>query len=240
MKLSVSYVSIFVMVYHIFFWVLGGAASLQWDFLPDVPQGEEALRRVAWHEKPIGSLIHRYLHGRVKKLNRDVYNPDALEAGTGPGDVEDTIAEENTDPDIQLARRVSRLSATPSHISRSRHYIPEHNTESITPSPSLALQNLSETTLSLNQQTTAVSMSTPPRHPPRWERIFPPWFVKTVRLLSVIVTPVTITLAISLPISVIPPLKALFTDATESGGPDWTGPDGSPPLNFVMETGTSI
>ncbi|PIL26001.1 hypothetical protein GSI_11755 [Ganoderma sinense ZZ0214-1] len=36
-------------------------SSLAWDYLPGVPQGEEAERRVSWKEKPIGHLVARAL-----------------------------------------------------------------------------------------------------------------------------------------------------------------------------------
>ncbi|KAJ3785011.1 auxin efflux carrier [Lentinula aff. detonsa] len=250
-ELGVSFVSIFIMVYHIFFWVFGAAASLQWDFLPDVPQGEEANKRVRWNEKPIGGLVYRLfrLHsqtedgkgrnpteffGRMKRLivnkdksslkksdsldekkcEQDVFPcPDLLEAGAA-----EPYREESIDPDVQLARRVSRVSASapfqPQLLSNSASLIHSHDS--------------SETTLPLVHNT------------PKWERFFPSWFVRTLKSISVIITPVTIALAISLPVSVIQPLKALFTDATASGGPDWTGPDGSPPLNFIMDTATFI
>ena len=55
--MGVSFVSIFIVSYHLVFWVLGAAHSLSWDYLPGVPQGEEAERRCSWKEKPLGSLI---------------------------------------------------------------------------------------------------------------------------------------------------------------------------------------
>ena len=59
--MGISFVGIFIVVYNIFFFVCGLARSLAWDYAPGVPQGEEAERRVLWREKPIGSLVHRYL-----------------------------------------------------------------------------------------------------------------------------------------------------------------------------------
>ncbi|TBU57227.1 auxin efflux carrier [Dichomitus squalens] len=59
--LGVSYVSIFSVTYHTVFWVCGAANSLAWDYLPGVPQGEDAERRVSWKEKPIGRLVARAL-----------------------------------------------------------------------------------------------------------------------------------------------------------------------------------
>ena len=59
--MGVSYVSIFIVAYHIVFWMLGTAHSLSWDYRPGVPQGEAAERRASWKEKPIGSFITRHV-----------------------------------------------------------------------------------------------------------------------------------------------------------------------------------
>ncbi|KAJ3933344.1 MAG: auxin efflux carrier [Lentinula lateritia] len=261
-ELGVSFVSIFIMVYHIFFWVFGAAASLQWDFLPDVPQGEEAMRRVKWNEKPIGGLLYRWLYqqtqeeerrlksaaffGKMKgfignkenlgsksrnsleqeKIEEDISScPEMLEAGTAR-----IQQQKSVDPDVQLARRVSKISPHPAQL-------PQHQSQFNSASASRTQShNCSETTLPLEENLDG----TVTHNTSKWERLFPSWFAKAIKSISVIITPVTITLAISLPVSVIQPLKALFTDATASGGPDWTGPDGSPPLNFIMDTATFV
>ncbi|KAJ3712908.1 auxin efflux carrier [Lentinula raphanica] len=260
-ELAVSFVSIFIMVYHIFFWVFGAAASLQWDYLPNVPQGEDANRRVPWNEKPIGGLVYRLLCSRSpnsdgssrntpRKLfggkknfasgideehksipedeekcdNMDVSPyPNTLEAGTAAAYQQ----EQDVDPDVQLARRVSRLSTS------SRYQPPPVQR------PSQFDSSMVSPIHSHNSSATALPLPDP-EHTSKYARYLPTWLTRTLKSLSVIITPVTIALAISLPVSVIQPLKALFTDATASGGPDWTGPDGSPPLNFVMDTATFV
>ncbi|KAH9920864.1 membrane transport protein-domain-containing protein [Epithele typhae] len=59
--LGVSYVSIFTVCYHVVFWMCGASQSLAWDYLPAVPQGADAERRLSWKERPIGSLVARAL-----------------------------------------------------------------------------------------------------------------------------------------------------------------------------------
>ena len=66
------------------------------------------------------------------------------------------------------------------------------------------------------------------------------WIMRVLRPFSVIISPVTITLIISLPIALIAPLKALFVDISDQGGPVYTGPDGRPPLAFMIDTGVSL
>ena len=52
------------------------------------------------------------------------------------------------------------------------------------------------------------------------------------------VTPISSVVAISLLIALVGPLKASFVSF--EGGPSWKGPDGKPPLAFVIDTGSSI
>ncbi|KAJ3758355.1 auxin efflux carrier [Lentinula raphanica] len=243
-ELAVSFVSIFIMVYHIFFWVFGAAASLQWDYLPNVPQGEDANRRVPWNEKPIGGLVYRLLCSRSPNTDGSSRNtPRKLFGGKKnfasgidgehksiPEDEQkcDSVdPEQDVDPDVQLARRVSRLSTS------SRYQPP------LVQRPSQFDSTIVSPIHSHNSSATALPLPDP-EHTSKYARYLPTWLTRTLKSLSVIITPVTIALAISLPVSVIQPLKALFTDATASGGPDWTGPDGSPPLNFVMDTATFV
>lgn len=56
------------------------------------------------------------------------------------------------------------------------------------------------------------------------------------QILIAIVTPISATVAISLLIALVGPLKALLVDF--EGGPLWEGPDGKPPLAFVIDTGS--
>lgn len=212
------------MSYNLLFWVFGAAHSLSWDYLPGIPQGEEAERRYGWQEKPIGSFLARYiLRGRspakqtpptesaIQKL--DVTDEETnsevilVESGVEQLDV--------TDPEVQPARRISRLSTQSSH--------PHPGPDSLSPPADSALHPLG-----------SESTTSPPGHR----------LVATVkrllRPLTAIVTPVPMTILISLPIALIQPLKALFVDVSGTGGPDWKGPDGKPPLAFMIDTGTHV
>lgn len=67
--------------------------------------------------------------------------------------------------------------------------------------------------------------------------MLPPKVLGALRPLAVVVTPVTVAIAVSLPIALVDQLKALFVDISDQGGPNWKGPDGKPPLAFVIDTG---
>jgi len=59
-------------------------------------------------------------------------------------------------------------------------------------------------------------------------------------LHTTVLNPGALALIVSLPIALVPELKALFVDASANGGPDFHGPDGRPPLAFVIDTASSI
>ena len=246
---GVSFVSIFIVSYHLVFWVAGAARSLAWDYLPGVPQGAEAERRCAWYEKPIGGFIARHIL-RLKVARRPLTATasekievvsvqekganekereklDDIEANLSGLQLEQTelavVDEEyayETDPDIQLARRTSRLSVASQKSRR----------------PSLLAGAAS---LPQPPATPPPSLHHPSEHPniPAHPSSYFERLKKTLRPLSAAVTPITTSLVISLPIALITDLKALFVDTTDQGGPSWHGPDGNPPLNFIYVTG---
>ena len=59
-------------------------------------------------------------------------------------------------------------------------------------------------------------------------------FLQTLYFLF---APINLVIGISLCIALIKPLKALFVDVSAEGGPSWKGPDGKPPLAFLIDTG---
>ena len=253
--MGVSYVSVFIVAYHIVFWMLGAAHSLSWDYRPGVPQGLAAERRVSWKEKPIGGFIARHiLHEdvpdsfatpprdpKMKDVESQFYGDEKDEKAQSselsvpelaPQTLEHSAIHEepNPDPDVQLARRTSRLSAAPAPAI---HHVPtasidKHGVPPVPP-PTPALSLREADTQSIAQRSATLNTPTLPQ---RLVRVFRP--------LSAVFTPVTCTLAVALPIALINPLKALFVDISDVGGPHFTGPDGRPPLAFLIDTGALI
>jgi auxin efflux carrier family protein len=218
---GVSFVSIFIVSYHLVFWVCGAAHSLSWDYLPGIPQGEDAERRYSWKEKPFGRLVARYvLRSRLvpspnvdNRLKEE--NPSNLEKGedkqSNPKSVSDKDSELlSAEPslDVQLVRRMSRLSS--------------------------ASQQMQQAPLTPKSEQSSVTETEDeiPFHAPITSLI-----MRSLRPLSTVLTPVTIAIAIALPIALVDDLKALFVDISSTGGPDWKGPDGKPPLAFIIDTG---
>ena len=185
-EVGISFVSIFILTFHVFFWVCGLAHSLSWDYAPGVPQGEEANIRVSWREKPIGGLIWRHMSKKVDRQDKG-RNPES--------------ADSQSQPQLELGIRHSSQGS--SDQSNDTH-------ESQASLPPLA--------------------PTRPKVPSPAGRV--------LAAIAVVVTPISVIVAISLFIALLDPLKALFVNF--EGGPSWEGPDGEPPLAFVIDTGSFV
>lgn len=64
-----------------------------------------------------------------------------------------------------------------------------------------------------------------------------PRFKRFLQNLLFIFAPINLVIGVSLCIALVQPLKALFIDVSAEGGPSWKGPDGRPPLAFLIDTG---
>jgi len=181
-----------MVVFNLFFFVCGLAPSLAWDYAPGVPQGEEAEKRVPWSEKPIGSLVYKYL------LRRPAPHPCAIY--TPQGNVGDTSAE----------------TASPTNTGQ----------EEKSTSDQLSSQ-LGSTVLPIHSRPSSIAQSSSN-----------PLLKKSLRTLSLVFSPVNLVIFISLCIALVQPLKAFFVDVSAEGGPSWKGPDGKPPLAFLIDTGS--
>ena len=256
-SVGISFVAIFIVAYNIVFWVLGAAHSLSWDYLPSVPQGEAAERRVSWKEKPIGGWISRILLGKspdigsgsqVEKVmeTADSDPQPAREANNNLGHRHADHDLSHTDPGTQLTAHESRVSIT-SFFSRrlSTSSLPTFGHQDAAPaacSSHLPLEiNTSSSTTPPSKSSTALKISPDPhKTKSQISKFIPPFLARLIRQLTNIVNPITLTLLISLPIALIQPLKALFVDTSQAGGPNWKGPDGRPPLYFVIDTGKCL
>jgi auxin efflux carrier family protein len=253
---GVSFVSIFILSFHLVFWVLGAAHSLSWDYLPDVPQGEAAERRVSWKEKPIGGWISRVLLGHTPVVSdvgpssetekaKETTSSDlgrARESGINLSDRHVDNDMPQAEPDAQLTTHISGLSAT-SFRSRQTTVsaVPSLRAQGTTSSPYLPAELAPPSTHPPPESSTAQSTSHGLHESEsQIPRLLPPFLSRIFRSLSKAVTPITMALSVSLVVALIKPLKALFVDTTQAGGPNWKGPDGRPPLSFVIDTGECL
>ncbi|KAF8513481.1 auxin efflux carrier [Gautieria morchelliformis] len=255
--LGVSFVAIFILSYHLVFWVCGAAHSLSWDYLPNVPQGEAAERRVSWKEKPIGGWIARVLLGHTPVVPevgpssetekaKETTSSDlghALESNINMSDRHVDHDLSHAEPDTQLTPHISSVSVT-SFRSRqtSASVLPSFRAQGTASSPYLPAELTVPPSTHPHPGSSTAQSTSPGLHESKSQipRTLPPFLSRIFRPLSNAVTPITITLSVSLVIALIRPLKALFVDTTQAGGPNWKGPDGRPPLSFVIDTATLV
>ena len=192
---GISFVSIFILIYHIFFWVCGLAQSLSWDYAPGVPQGDAANVRVSWREKPIGGFVWRQLLKIANRGNEGSKSPDDQTCPQSESASNRSSGARDEEASIEVVQSTPHSSAHPPH----------HGSPVIPPASAFAR----------------------PEVPSR-----------SRRLLAALVKPISTIVAISLLIALVDPLKALFVSF--EGGPSWKGPDGMPPLAFVIDTGSFI
>lgn len=226
---GVSFVSIFIVSYHMVFWVCGVARSLSWDYLPSVPQGEAAERKIPWREKPIGSLVYRYIF----RLSNLASTP-SVESNTKWVQSAEKM-EENQEysrdglrlDNPALAENILEIQEAPRSPSRNSHTTQVQRKHPQNPSPLFIEPNLTMT-------------SFPDMNLPRTKSVSPSSVLRSiVNPILRVFNPITISLFVSLPIALVPDLKSLFVDTSGNGNPKWRGPDNRPPLAFILDTGTS-
>lgn len=200
--MGVSFVSIFILVYHILFWACGFARSLAWDYAPEVPQGEAAERRLHWREKPIGSLFHKHIIRRNTSLHKvPEKDPQRKECSVPPAEDKKLGIQENMQ-DAEEGRVASPALPESQFVQQtpSAHPRPGVNGNDGAPDPST------------------------------WKRF--------LKFVAGMFTPINSVIVVSLVVALVEPLKALFVDISGVGGPSWAGPDGNPPLSFIIDTGS--
>jgi auxin efflux carrier family protein len=231
LTVGVSFVSIFIFAYHLTFWVFGAARSLSWDYEPGVPQGAAAERRVSWHEKPIGGFISRRLLKRMVPETHPLQEARHTEPEQtndierGPESTHDVKSVEES-PKIDAKAGSARDEEPIQELSR----VASHRSEATI---------RSRPTPTATQSKTSLPADVIPPSPQATTRAD---ILKAAlkRRAAPFANPIVISLLTSLIVALVPQLKALFVDATASGGPAWHGPDGRPPLAFAIDTANFI
>ncbi|KAK0442814.1 auxin efflux carrier [Desarmillaria tabescens] len=246
-QLGVSYVSIFILAYNIVMWICGAANTLAWDYAPDVPQGDAANVRASWREKPIAAFflrvqakfLSRPNDSHCEKVGNDEEGADLARDKGLSVVLGKQLGEMEIDPEIQLPCRASRLSANSFQPRRSvdlgtRSRASSSRRASNASQPSL--KELLNVTVQRPFITDEQELEPTAEEEKlgRFASLFPPFLRRTFKSLSSLFTPITMSMYIAIPVSLIPQLKALFVEV--DGGPYYHGPDGNPPLTFIINT----
>ncbi len=227
-------------------WICGAAKTLAWDYAPGVPQGDAADVRVGWREKPVAACFLRvkaklFVRPKDSDCEKADDEKEAKDRGllvTMGKQPENDLREIETDPEIQSARKTSGSfanffpSATVGARSRTDSMLPATNASH---PPLRELLDTAVQSLSVTDEQELELVDEEEVRPGRLASLFPPLLRRTFKPLSSLFTPITISMYIAVPISLIPQLKALFVEV--DGGPSYRSPDGNPPLTFIITTG---
>lgn len=190
--------------------MFGLAHSISWDYEPGVPQDEAANVRVSWREKPIGGFIWRCM----LKIRHGVDGGRVSRSANSQSHVHVQIELGTTRSSRARDEEGASIKAV-QRMSRFSVYSPKGSSNQSADDQG-------------PQVTLPIPVLTQPEVPSRLRRV--------LGAITVVVTPISVIVAASLLIALVEPLKALFVDF--EGGPSWKGPDGKPPLAFVIDTGS--
>lgn len=224
--MGVSFVAIFLLAYIVVFWVFGGAYSISWDYLPGIPQGEAAERRVSWKEKPIGGWIARHFFAHIPESmpNTTVYELEKKSQMYTESEAAGHVSQNNPQPINENSMAIC------SSDTNERQSPPRGQDATSVPTPGSRKRGQ----VSINNQSFAMTCAPSRGHQSKHSS---PLALRLRRMVKPLMDPVAITILVSLPIALVKPLKALFVDTRDVGGPDWHGPDGRPPLFFIIDSG---
>ncbi len=227
-------------------WICGAAKTLAWDYAPGVPQSDAANVRVGWREKPMAAFFLRVkakLFARPKDSDcekaqgeKETKDKVLISMGKQP---ESDLGETETGPEIQPTLKTSRsfVNFFPSAAVSARPRI-----DSILPVTNAShppLRELPDTAVRSSLVTDEQELELVDEEEERPGRLaslkFPPLLRRALKPLSSLFTPITISMYIAIPTSLIPQLKALFVEV--DGGLSERGPDGNPPSAFIITTG---
>jgi len=233
--LAVAYISVFILVFYVSLFPVGGHRLIAADFEGPDLSDEEAKRSAP---RPFLSL--RTLWTRISQrpnntvlASREPDNSlDEVEKGgvtSSPGRPQSWPAADQTAFDPLPEPRLPSLTK---HVSFSPEGTPKTRVSAL-PLPITPILSIVSTTVvgSESDAHPAQSVVIPSRytHPRRLVN-------GAVLIIRSFITPPTITICTSFPIALIPPLKALFVPSAPSSSLIPLAPDGNPPLYFIYDT----
>ncbi|CAL1697211.1 unnamed protein product [Somion occarium] len=246
-NLSIAYISVFILVFYITLFPMGGHILVAKDFVGPEVEDEEMreltrLKRKAllrqWKHLP--SILHRRA-----TLGRQKDDPEAPFQSANPSISEKSIAEAFQQDPSSTGVEFIRPSAPSAAKHVTFHdYDTQVATPSITeveisrvasPAPSLThadtvTQVEVEHTDNKDNSATDVTNTSGSSRPAKNKRLR--------AFLSSLINPPSISIIIAFPVALITPLKALFVPVSNSPIPN--APDGQPPLAFIQDAAAFI
>lgn len=221
--------SIFILCYNITYWILPTARSLQLDYKPGVPHGTAAEVRVPLEETVTFRFFVDHLpSGLSKRMAASASRPPTrpstppLPPEMGPLEAQST----SILPSTSAVRK-------PSSGGEPQRQPTQEDNEKKEEKAEQAVLATNEPPQPVPASDAGLAVDEPP--PGKVKRVWR----QTKAILAPIKTPVVISMAISIPIALIPPLKALFTHDGETTY-HFGSPNGEPPLGWFLGTAEFI
>lgn len=246
--LAVAYISAFILVFLVTLFPLGGHHLIAMDYAgldiePEEVQQAMRIKRRGWvnfwvrmiRKASLSTTRMRSSDSSLEDTTRDSVNGDDekyyeekdpvnLESQRPAAQLHVSFHDDATTTvptEVGIVSRISSIEPTLIGVETQRNHVIDTelhpNNQSILP------------TTSVTTVDTALSESLPPPRKNRRIRV-----LRGSRVLKSFLTPPSISIFISFPIALIPRLKALFVEVP--GTYIHPGPDGQPPLAFIMDT----
>ncbi|KAK7688364.1 hypothetical protein QCA50_008736 [Cerrena zonata] len=254
-NLSIAYISVFILVFYVTLFPMGGHALIAKDFVGPEVEDEEVrelakIRRHAllqsWKRFP--SLLRRR---RVPSPKDQVEDLEKVGSSSGCA-TPISISEKGTPTEIDDPPSAVPVIRQP--IPSATRHVAFHDPDVHIGSPSITEVNISrvaspaptlthaDTMTHVDNVTPAPSIKIangPESKRPKSSASSRGKRTKRIRsFLSSLVSPPSLAIIISFPVALVTPLKALFVPIANSPIPN--APDGQPPLAFVQDAATFI
>ncbi|KZT35078.1 hypothetical protein SISSUDRAFT_1071919 [Sistotremastrum suecicum HHB10207 ss-3] len=236
--LAVAYISVFILVtfvrplsplralserIQISLFPLGGHKLVAWDYAGPDEEDDEVKQKLKARNKRLLTSAHRMLRHR-KASDPDIDIENTLPSLTAIEKIENIEPSELLTP---ISERRARFAIEEPTLPHS-----EPGSRPMSPTPSQLTtvyerQSVAKDTDSPSTPTTPPSPSPPPT---RWQTLR----AHLIEFLKSLLSPPCFVILLSLLISLVNPLKGLFTPVPSLHIPN--APDGDPPLAFVLDT----
>ncbi|KAG1835398.1 auxin efflux carrier [Suillus subalutaceus] len=241
-NLAVSYIAVFLLVWSVTLFPLGGHRCVMMDFEgPDLENDEVKERLSTKHSKILSRLAAVFLHLRqIFLFNHPPVKEIHTEVGQNSGEKETPRVTFTHEDSVTTCYRPSEqeeigvLTLTNEHMLPPKFLDPTSpSLTSVQPGPLLTdgAEKVSTTTGPPDSITGHVTVA------------HAHWFHKFISLafgfLRSLLTPPSLSIIVSFIIAIIPSLKALFVPGVP-GTHIPSAPDGQPPLALIMKTATFI
>ncbi|KAG2036431.1 auxin efflux carrier [Suillus americanus] len=240
-NLAVSYIAVFLLVWSVTLFPLGGYRCVMMDFDgPDLDNDQVKESLSTKHSKTLSRLAAGFVHLRqILLFNHPPVKEIHAEVGQNSGEKESHVAFTHEDSVTTCYRpseqeEIGVLTLTNEHPLSTEFLDPTSpSLTSVQPGPLLTdgIEKVSTTTGPPDSINGHVAVT------------HTHWFHKFITLasgfLQSLLAPPSLSIIISFIIAIIPPLKALFVPGVP-GTHIPSAPDGQPPLALIMKTATFI